>query len=661
MRYQGLLVLVVVGFLSATLRAEDDYTADERNHWSLRARSSPTIPQFEAAADRDWVINPVDAFILAKLHENKLQPAPATDRAALLRRVYFDLTGLPPTPAQVEAFVKDERTDAYERLVDQLLQSPHYGERWGQHWLDVVRFAETEGYEYDKHHPFAWRFRDYVIQSLNDDKPFDQFVREQLAGDEIAPEDRSALVAVGFLRLGPVRRNAGNTDVAFSRNEVLTEMTDTVGVTFLGLTLGCARCHDHMFDPIRQKDYYRVQAFLASAHEHDITLTDVVESKETQARREAITARIKKIEEELETATGTTRRGLERELKDAEREMPPPASQIFSVNDVAEKRTAIHVLKRGVEDKPGDRVGPRVPGVLLEADAPELPADASQPRAILANWITSPNNPLTARVIVNRVWQFHFGRGIVGTPNDFGVNGERPSHPELLDYLANQLVAGGWKLKSLHRAILLSSTYRQASYSPNGAAADRIDPDNRLLSRFPRRRLEAEEIRDAMLAVSGRLNPRIGGASIMIPVDSDLVKLLYKPSQWAVTEDKSEHDRRSVYLIAKRNLRLPFMEVFDQPALQGSCARRESSTHAPQALELLNGPLANDLARSFAARLKREAGADSAKQIDVGFRLSTGRPPTETERRAAAKFLETESLGEFALALFNLSEFLYVK
>jgi hypothetical protein len=651
-----------MGFLlpPARLVAQDGPIETDKVHWSFQKRGRPAVPRFDDSTRRAWVRNSIDAFILARLASQGLRPAPEADRRTLVRRLYFDLTGLPPTPEEVNEFIASPDPHAYEKLVERLLASPRYGERWGRHWLDVVRFAETEGFEYDRHRAGAYCYRDYVIDSFNTDKPYDQFVREQLAGDEAAPGDRVGEVAVGFYRLGPIRRNAGNPKVAFSRNEVLTEMTDSVGAVFLGLTVGCARCHDHKFDDFSQADYYRLQAFLAQTQEHDIVLADRKTREEWEARTSKVQGEIKRIRQALETLEGDERKRMQEELVRTERRLPPPLPTISSVRDMPAERTVIHVLKRGDSDKPGPAVGMRVPHALLPPRTPEAPAETASPRALLARWVNDPDNPLTARVLVNRVWQHHFGQGIVTTANDFGVNGGRPSHPELLDHLANEFIAGGRRLKALHRAILLSSTYRQASRSPDAALGRQKDPDNRLLWRFPRRRLDAEEVRDAMLTAAGRLNARMGGPSIIVPVDADLVNLLYDRAQWAVTPDTAEHDRRSVYLLSKRNLRLPFMEAFDQPDAQTSCPRRVRSTHALQALELLNGPTSNGLAEAFARRLEREAGADRGRQVERAYLLATGRAPTAREKELALAFLERQPLREFALAVFNLNAFLYV-
>jgi hypothetical protein len=628
------LTLLSLLFLATlTVAGSQDRVQDKSaKHWSLLPRTRPKAPHFSAAEDQKWVRNRIDAFVLAALQKNGLKPAPEADRLTLVRRLSFDLLGLPPTPAEIRDFVNDPAPDAYERLVDRLLASPHYGERWGRHWLDVVRFAESEGFEYDRLLPGLWRYRDYVIQSLNDDKPYDQFVREQVAGDEINDKDTSSLIAAGFYRLGPVRRNAGNQAITFSRLEILNDRTDVIGPAFIGMTVGCARCHDHKYDDIPIEDYYRLQAFLAGMDENDIPVDDKGQPKAPGQK----------------TIPGKGKGG-------------PAVPVINSVRDYPDKRDPIHVLKRGDPERKGKQVGPRVLGLLLATDLPELPPDTHNPRATLAKWLTAPDHPLTARVMVNRVWQFHFGKGIVETANDFGVNGSAPSHPELLDDLANTFVENGWHLKPLHRLILMSNTYRQASQPVNSQAAKETDPANRLLWHFNQRRLDAEEVRDAMLSSAGVLNLKAGGPSVLLPVDKDLVDQLYDKKQWAVTKDPAEHNRRSVYLVVKRNLRLPFAEVFDQPDTLTSCSRREKSTHSLQALELLNGKTSNTLAEAFAERLKREAGTDPAGQVELAYLLIAGRAPNTREKELGIEFLQTQPAREFALALFNLNAFMYVE
>jgi hypothetical protein len=373
-----------------------------------------------------------------------------------------------------------------------------------------------------------------------------------------------------------------------------------------------------------------------------------------------VQAQIKKLQKSMTALTGDARIQAEAKVKELEASLPSQLPAISTIRDVAAERAAVHVLRRGNTDLKGKQVGPKLLEVGFAGAAAELPADTPHPRTALARAIADKDNPLTARVLVNRVWAWHFGTGIVDTPNDFGANGGRPSHPELLDWLAGEFVASGWSIKHLNRLIVRSAAYRQATRHPNPTAGAQKDPDDRLLWRFPRRRLMAEEVRDSMLALAGRLNRKAGGPSVVTPVEEDLIKQLYAPSQWVVTRDRAEHDRRSVYLLAKRNLRLPFFGAFDQPDAATSCARRESSTHALQALELLNGSLANDLARSFADRLRREAGTDPDAQVELAYRLAAGRLPGRRERELGVAFLHTQSLDEFALAVFNLNAFLYV-
>jgi hypothetical protein len=637
------------------------YTDTERRHWSFQQRSHPAVPTFTSPQEKAWVKGPIDAFVLARLKKEGLAPSPAADRRALIRRVYYDLTGLPPTPAEVAAFVADRSRDAYAKVVDRLLASPHYGERWGQHWLDVVRFAETDGFEYDTHRPDAWRYRDYVIRAFNNDKPFDRFITEQIAGDEIAPKEDETLIAAGFNRLGPLRKNAGNQDLAYNRNEVLTEMTNVTAASLLGVTLGCARCHDHKFDPFRQSDYYRLQAYFSDLADNDVPKSTAEQQAAWKAKADPINAEIAKLKKSLAQHKDEASAGaIQKEIDAVSARMPEPLPTLFSVKDDRAAHFAIHVLGRGDTRNMGDLVHARAIGVLLPPDSPELADDTQNPRAQLAKWITDPENPLTARVMANRIWEYNFGRGIVGTPNDFGRMGERPSDPELLDWLANALVESGWSIKQVQRLILLSSTYQQASGTTNAAALEK-DPDNRLLWRFNRRRLESEEIRDSMLTISGTLNLKTGGPSVIVPIDKELVSAMYKPEQWSVTKDPAEHDRRSVYLIVKRNFHLPMMEIFDSPDNAGSCPRRESSTHAPQTLELLNGSFSNAKAKALAERLKREAGGNLRRQVTLAYELATGRPANAKEMQLALNYLQsTGNTEQFAMAVLNLNAFLYV-
>jgi len=636
---------------------ETNAQPDGRDHWAFQPVVKPELPAVHAA---DRIRTPIDAFLFAALEARGWQPAAEASRVELIRRVTFDLTGLPPTPREIDAFLADESETAFEQVVERLLASPQYGERWGQHWLDVVRYAESEGYEYDRHLPDAWRYRDYVIESLNRDKPYNQFLTEQLAGDELDPENLEYQTAAIFHRLGPVRRNAGNPEIAFSRNEVLTERTNVIGDAILGLTVGCARCHNHKREPISQRDYYALQAYLAATEEHDLRLASADDVAAHEQQTKTIQDQIAALKQKSGTAEADAKTQVQAEIKALEASLPAHLPTIPGIRDDFTKFSPVHLLRRGEQEQKGPVVGPRPLSVLTAADQPELPPETPQPRQELARWLTAPDHPLTARVIVNRVWAAHFGAGIVATVNDFGTHGAAPSHPELLDWLTATFVENNWRLKPLHRQIVLSSAYRQSSQSKHETEYATADPDNRLLWRFTRRRLSAEEIRDAMLSVSGRMNLQAGGPSVLIPVDPELVNLLYKPDQWQVTPDAAEHNRRSIYLIAKRNLRLPFMEAFDAPALQTSCPQRAMSTHAPQALELLNGTLANDLAAAFAERLQHECGDDHNAIITRAYQLAIGRAATARERELSLAFLSGQPLREFALALFNLNGFLYV-
>ena len=625
------------------------YTPIERRHWAFQPRK-PVVPP---ALKDPWIKNPVDAFILQGLQKAGLKPALEADRTTLIRRVTYDLHGLPPTPEEITAFVNDKAPKAYERLVDRLLASPRYGEQWARHWLDVVRFAESDGYEYDTHRPDAYRYRDYVIASFNADKPYDQFLKEQLAGDEIDSKNDTLLVASGFNRLGPLRKNAGNQDVASSRTEVLTEMANIVGASMLGMTMGCARCHDHKFDPIRQSDYYRLQGYFAQTHANDIVVASPEEQAKYKETMAPLEAEMRKLRFAMRRASEEEKGKILTRLEEIDEKIPSPPAAMYAVKNEVKTMTPIHLLAAGDYRNKGAKVGMRPPGVLLPEDAPELPLDTEKPRQRLAEWITDPANPLPSRVMVNRIWGYHFGRAIVGTPNDFGKMGLKPTHPELLDWLANEYVKGGWQMKPLHRMLMTSSTYRQSSRSAVGAEKD---PENKLLWKMNRRRLAAEEIRDTMLAVSGRLNPKAGGPSVMIKIDEELIKDLKRPQYWVTTRDRSEHDRRTIYLIYKRNLIMPFNQVFDAPDTLLSCARRDQSTHAPQALELLNGTLSNDLAVAFSKRL-------TGDKVTQAFRLATGRAPNPKERLLSKKYLDDPdpaAVTEFALSLFNSNAFLYV-
>lgn len=708
--------------------SEAPLTAEDRQHWAFRPRQRTAPPDVK---DPAWARTPVDRFVLARLDQAGLRPAPPADKSALIRRITFDLTGLPPTPDEIRAFLNDAAPDAYERLIDRLLASPAYGERWASHWLDLARFAETDGFEHDFVRPNAWRYRDWVIEALNTDLPFDEFVRQQLAGDELAPDDPAAAIATGFLLCGPDMPDLNLQQER--RHNVLNEMTATVGSVFLGLQLGCAQCHDHKYDPLSQADFYRLRAFFdGAAIFKDHPIPSPAELQQYNA---------------AETARGPAAKVLElqiREIEDAARtrlreknpDLQPTSSQVLAAFSEQESKIRAdllaqrartgklptlplgrvvregqpqpsHLMIRGDFRRPGAAVTaafPRIADGTREVP-PAVPDDQriSGHRTELARWLTRPDHPLTTRVIVNRLWQFHFGEGLVRSASDFGRMGDEPSHPELLDWLATELPLQGWSLKRMHRLLLRSATYRQASRldssDPIGGRADatsagwkrslQIDPDNRLLSRRNRRRLDGEEIRDAMLAVSDSLNSRRGGPGVRPPVPTELVSTLLK-DQWTVSLDPEDYRRRSIYLFVRRNLRYPLFEAFDRPDTNASCPQRNVSTIAPQALMLLNSELSLAAARDLCSYLYRQADASADARAELAFLRTLGRTPTRDEQQFARAFLSVqvarlkaqarpaaglalpETLPEGAdpdaaaaltglcLSLFNLNEFVYV-
>jgi hypothetical protein len=603
-------------------------------------------------ADPDgWSANPIDRFIRARLRERGLKPAAPADRRALFRRVTFDLIGLPPTPEEVDAFLADRSPDAFARVVDRLLASPHYGERWGRHWLDVARYADTGGFEADHRYPNAYRYRDYVIRSLNDDKPCDRFIQEQVAGDELWPDDSDAVLGTGLYCVGPALEESAMVSGQLE-HEWLTDAADTTGAAFLGLTFGCARCHDHKYDPLTQQDYYGMQSVFAAS------------DRPYPAKVRLL--RVKALNGLLSEAP------VPQELLD------DPRCTVRTdgcggpwLAHRAEPLT-VRVLRRGELSKPRAVVGPTFPAALLAAgrkpDFAKVPSEGR--RAALARWLTAPDNPLTARVFVNRVWGWHFGQALVRTPNDFGAQGERPTHPELLDWLARDFVDHGWGLKRLHRQILLSATYRQSSQA--SAKPQAADPENRLLWHFPRRRLEGEAIRDAMLACAGTLNLKPSGSPVVPPLSAgELTGLFDAKGKWPVTKDPAEHTRRSVYLLVRRTFTYPLFAAFDPPEVMTSCPQRPRTVVPAQALTLLNSPVAREQSAAFAHRLLRECDDDLTKAVPLAWRLAFGRPPTPAEVERARAFLEQRAgeaeegvaeatLADLCLALFNANEFVYL-
>lgn len=594
----------------------------------------------------------IDREISRSLGPPGLAPSPEADPRTLLRRVTFDLTGLPPTPEEIRNFVRNPN---YEALVDRLLQSPRYGERAARLWLDVVRYADSNGFERDEFLSEHFRYRDYVIRAFNMDKPFDEFVREQLAGDEMVPgaprdeADVDRLIATGYLRMGPYDSTGSIFEEnAKNQNELMADLANTTGAAFLGLTFACANCHDHKYDPISQADHFRLRAFFAGLKRQDDTPIDLAPVQdEIRGWNSPIEARIKELEaakaEKKEIATARAKlQAFTTAMTATTSGGPPPETRVFYQGDFTQPR---------------DPVSPGFLSVLDPNPATILPLGR---RSTLAAWIASPKNPLTARVIVNRVWQQHFGRGIVATPNDFGFSGARPTHPELLDALAAQFVAEGWSIKKLHRRILLSATYRQSS--KDDPARRLKDPENRLLWRQNPQRLDAEGTRDALLVVSGALLPKDSGPPVWPPVPDEILDaqpgILETHSDQAARDRKQawytspadELDVRSVFLIQKRALRLPFLQPFDLPDPTVSCGRRDCTTVAPQALQLLNSAFATRMAERLAKRVGHEPDP-----ISAALWLALGREATAREIELGQKL----GVASWCRVLLNLNEFVY--
>ncbi|MBA4015787.1 MAG: hypothetical protein C0483_01225 [Pirellula sp.] len=609
-----LLLATAIVIADEAAKTEPELNDSDREHWAYQTPKRAALPEVRDAA---WCRTPVDRFILAALEGAKLQPAESAAPAVLLRRVTFDLTGLPPTPEEIAAF---ERSGDYEAVVDRLLASRAYAERWAQHWLDVARYADSDGYEHDIARPEAWRYRDWVIDALDRDLSIDDFLRLQLAGDELRPDEPQAAVATGFLLCGPDMPDLNRQDER--RSMVLNEMTGTVGSALLGLQVGCAQCHDHKFEPISQADFYRLRACFETA--------DFL----SQARKE----------------------------DDSEKDVTSEKWRVFRASKKVGEPSRLWV--RGDFTRPGptlDAGYPRVANLMNVSSTSSSSAAAangdSTRRTRLAEWLTTPEHPLTPRVFVNRVWQEHFGFGLVRTSNDFGYLGDAPTHPELFDWLAREFVDTGWSLKKLHRLIVTSAVYRQSS---TVAADSKADPENRLLAHYPRRRLDGEAIRDAMLAASDGLSDRRGGPGVMPPLPKELLGTIRK-DHWKTSKDEEDHRRRSIYLFVRRNLRLPLLEAFDRPDTMASCTRRNRSTIAPQALVLLN----SEFAQECAAALAKFVGSQTSQpeqQIKLAYVRTLGRAPTDRELVEANALVDADPAGleDLCLALFNLNEFVYV-
>ena len=702
-------------------------TDEERAFWSFQPVRPPKVPATKA---KDRARTPVDAFLVSAMARQKLSFSPDAEKVTLLRRAAFDLTGLPPTPSEVDAFVADTSPDAYEKQIDRLLASPQYGERWGRHWLDVAGYADSDGYsDADPVRAYAYKYRDYVIRSFNADKPFDRFITEQLAGDELArtsqtnaasaataPDTRELLIATGFLRMGADgSATPAVADIDAVRNQVVADTIKIVSTSLLGLSVGCAQCHDHRYDPIPQTDYYRLRAVLEPAYDWKnwrkpdqrlVSLyTDAERKKAAEVEAEAKKlADEKAVKEKEHIAAALTKHlekfeaGLREQLRAAKdtpsamrtagqkklladnpsvninagvlyqynqkaaddlkamdakvaeiRGRKPPEDFISVLTEPADKVPVTYLFHRGDPKQPKDVVLPGVLSVLAAQGQPEdLPAKDPQlatsgRRLAFAHWLTSGTNPLVARVLVNRVWLHHFGRGLVGTPSDFGFMGERPSHPELLDWLAHDFVQQDWQLKRLHKLILTSTAYRQSSQLDT--KKERMDPENRLYWRKPVQRLDAEAIRDSMLSVSGSLNDKMFGSPV--PVRPDV------HGQIIVGIDKTEGDnkmpvevslkgeefRRSIYIQVRRSRPLAMLHAFDAPVMEVNCERRSSSTVAPQSLMLMNSDFVLDQSLRLAQRLSRDAGDDRARQVTRAWQLAFNRAPTGPELTGALSFL----------------------
>jgi len=719
-----LVCAVAVGsaFASNEFRGDTDKdrtrVTGRRNWWAFQAVTRPPVP----ALKDDWVRTPIDAFLLEAMRAKDLRPSAPVSRERLLRRVTLDLTGLPPKPEEMQAFLRDTRPGAYERVVDRLLASPQYGERWAQRWLDVVRYADTNGYELDLTRTHAWRYRDYVIRSFNSDKPYDRFLKEQIAGDEIWPGDHDALTALGFHRAGPEHLVGGNQDVEMNRQEVLVEMTAGISNVFLGLTMNCARCHNHKFDPILQSDYYRLQAVFADTVGKDIEIASPEEKARYEEALKAYKARLKPIEDAiaeiekpyrdrliserkatldpklrdlldvpkeklseadrelqknardqikpswdevlalLSPADTELRTGLRKQLHQIELDEPEPPPGAYAVVN-SDKPAETNVLKVGDHRMKLGTVKPGIPVVLASTFRGPMPEEPAGRRKALAEWLADPEHPLTARVMVNRIWQFRMGRGIVGTPNDFGTLGEKPTNPMLLDWLASEFVARNWSVKAIDRLIVLSAAYQQDStIDPQRQA---IDGDNKLFWRMNRRRLEGEAIRDNVLAASGMLNARMGGPAVRTPIEKEVYDIIFTEQEpdnlWPLPKDHTEMYRRSIYLLNKRTVRLPMLANFDQPDAMSSCAMRSVSTHALQALSLMNSDFMTEQSAAFARRVEAEAGKVKQARVRRAYQVALGRAPAPNELRMGREFFtKGGTLQEFCLALLNRSEFLYI-
>ncbi len=670
--------------------------AEWKGHWAFQPLSRPPLPAVEGSG------HPIDAFIRAGLARRGL-PAPLpADRATLLRRATYDVTGLPPSEQEMQEFLADESPTAWERVVDRLLASPHYGEKWARHWLDLVRYADTNSFERDGDKPHAWRYRDYVIQSFNDDKPYDQFVIEQLAGDELPAPTADSLIATGYYRLG--LWDDEPADRLQAKYDSFDDIVATTAQTFLGLTLNCARCHDHKIDPLPQRDYYALLAFF-----HNITPMgerqmnpkfieraiplDGESADEARHRGEELTRRRNEARQNVEEIEKRIKEHGEQALDDlAKQDLKAWKSRLAALdreNAAVSKALVVSehgstppdtfVFYRGnphAEPTPEHRVEPAFPEVLNPPDpvipTPSADAKTTGRRSVLARWIVSPDNPLTARVMVNRIWQHHFGRGLVRSPSNFGLAGDPPTHPELLDWLAAEFIAGGWRLKPLHKVILMSDAYR-ASAAGNAEALVK-DPLNDAFWRFDMRRLSAEEIRDSIHVVSGAFNPEMFGPGVFPDIPDEVKATQSRPGAGWGNSPPEEQARRSIYAKVKRSLLVPLLADFDVADTDTTCPVRFVTTQPTQALGMMNGSFLHAQARVFAGRVRREAGgpddAEVAAMVRRAIEIALVRPATDKEVADGVAVIDqledadgvspSRAFELYCLMLLNLNEFAYL-
>jgi len=679
----AILCLAIAGLARAAETAKSPVCKDPASHWAYRPLRKPHLPEVKR---KDWTRNPIDTFILARLESEGLEPSPEADLVTLLRRAGLDLVGLPPSPAEVDEILSDGRPDAYERWVDRLLASPHHGERWGRHWLDLARYADSNGYTIDGSRSI-WKYRDWVIDALNRDLPFDRFTVEQLAGDMLPDATLEQLIATGFHR-NTLRNEEGGTDAEQFRVESVADRVNTTATVFLGLTVACARCHDHKYDPISQREYYQMFALFNNAEEPVLQVPTDHQAKELPALEIEIAAAVKLLADNepavavrqaaWEAALGAKLEGAPADLPDdvhlallvaaaarskkekeriadhyrsIDKDRIPIAARVMDLKDrqkqlvkaittslvmrEREKPRATHIHLRGDFLQPGEQVDGGVPAVL-----PPLAAAGGKPtRLDFARWLVNRGNPLTPRVTMNRIWQQYFGRGIVPTENDFGSQGDPPTHPDLLDWLACELMESGWSLKAMHRLIATSAAYRQSSR--DRPLLREVDPANDRLARQARLRLDAETIRDAALVSSGLLSREIGGPGVYPPQPAGIYRFTQTKKYWKESQG-SDRYRRGMYTYFWRSSPHPALQAFDAPEGNVTCTRRLRSNTPLQALTLANDPGFFEMAQGLAGKVLREAPRGDAERIRHAFRLCLAREPLAEETRRLAEFLETQ-------------------